>query len=101
MVASLSKKIDGYEDCEKVSGMLEQESKDVTASVFGEMLRSLAKEELTATSCVCPEVAPEGKVPHFYKNLLPEMIPTFKAYVDEQTRGEVQWPLWQIGMTML
>lgn len=55
MITSLSGKIEGYEDCEKVSGMLEQESKDVTASVFGQMLHSLAKDELAATSCVCPE----------------------------------------------
>jgi hypothetical protein len=55
MIDSLSSKVSGSEDFEKVSLMLEKESKDVTAAVFEKMLLSLGKEELSAKTCACPE----------------------------------------------
>lgn len=66
MVEFLSESLSGSEDFEKVSLMLEQPTKEVTASVFGGILESLAKEELKATSCLCPEC---GKVLRAPRNL--------------------------------
>lgn len=66
MVKSLSGKISGNEDFEKVSEVLEQESKDVTAAVFDKMLSSLGQEELKAKTCACPECGNILKAP---KNL--------------------------------
>lgn len=66
MIDLLGNAMLGSEDFEKVSLMLEQPAKEVTAAVFGSMLDSLAKEELRATSCPCPEC---GKVLRSPRNL--------------------------------
>ena len=66
MIESLSKKVTGSEDFERVSSVLEQESKDVTAAVFGEMLNTLGVDELTRKSCPCPEC---GKILRSPRNL--------------------------------
>ncbi len=66
LIGSLARKVQGNEDLEQVSNMLEQESKDVTASVFEKILASLGKEEIQAVTCVCPECGRTLKKP---KNL--------------------------------
>src|SRR6476620_6464991 len=66
MIESLSKKVTGSEDFERVSSVLEQESKDVTAAVFGEMLNTLGVDELARKTCPCPEC---GKILRSPRNL--------------------------------
>lgn len=66
MVEFLSATISGADDFEKISLMLEQPAKEVTAAVFGGILDSLAKDELKATSCPCPEC---GKLLRSPRNL--------------------------------
>lgn len=70
MIETLCEKISGEEDFEEVSQMLEQPSKEVTAAVFGSLLESLAKAELTAKTCACPECGKPLRAPRNLRRVL-------------------------------
>jgi hypothetical protein len=55
MIEFLGNTLTRDDDFEKVSQMLEQPSKDVTAAVFSGILSTLGKEQQQAKSCNCPE----------------------------------------------
>jgi len=62
LVDQLKNQVEG-KDVEDISNLLREEGKNVTAAIFGQMINSLAKEELQAKTHTCPECKKSLKSP--------------------------------------